>query len=1852
MKTELSPIRRGRGILLAVLSLLAAPAVFAWPDLTITKTGPATAAVGDVITYALVYTNKGPISASSVVLTDFLPSQMTPVTNTLGTGTLTGNTITWNLGSLASCKGGRITFQAQVNASATVGQYVTNLARIYTPTAESNTNNNTAKAITLIVGPTCTSPVLAPLASQTACAGGSATFSAVVTGGTAPYHFQWFQNGNLLTGRTNSTLTLTNLAGTDAGSYQVIASNACGSATNSAMLTVDLPVTVVTPPADQTVCPGDTAVFTVVATGDNLGFQWYRDTTVLAGQTNSTLVLANPSAAEAGTYRVVVSGACGTAVTNQAELVLGTTTAIEVPPANQTVREGSNAVFQVTATGTGLSYRWFYSSQLVGTGSQLTLNSVTTNQDGAYCVEVSGACGSPVTACATLTVYVPATVITPPVNQTNCPGSSAVFSITATGTALNYQWWYDTNLLAGQTDSTLILTNITEAEAGIYLVVVNAAAGEPVTNSATLTVYTNVAVTIAPLSQNHCEGDTAAFSVTATGTGAMYQWYRAFNPLPDQTNSLLVLTNVSAADTGDYEVVVSGTCGEPLTNSVTLTVKRRVSATPLISQTNCPGSAASFSTVASGTGPITYAWFKNSILLPAQTNASLLLTGLTLADAGTYAVVVSGACGSVTNAATLTVNTPVSATPLISQTNCPGSTASFSTVASGTGPITYAWFKNGTLLPAQTTASLVLTGLTLSDAGTYTVVVTGACGSVTNAATLTVNTSVSATPLISQTNCPGSAASFSTVASGTGPITYAWFKNGTLLPAQTTASLVLTGLTLSDAGTYRVVVTGACGSVTNAATLTVNTSVSATPLISQTNCPGTTASFSTVASGTGPITYAWFKNGTLLPAQTTASLVLTGLTLNDAGTYSVVVTGACGSVTNAATLTVNTSVSATPLISQTNCPGSTASFSTVASGTGPITYAWFKNGTLLPAQTTASLVLTGLTLNDAGTYSVVVTGACGSVTNAATLTVNASVSATPLISQTNCPGTTASFSTVASGTGPITYAWFKNGTLLPAQTTASLVLTGLTLNDAGTYSVVVTGACGSVTNAATLTVNTSVSATPLISQTNCPGSTASFSTVASGTGPITYAWFKNGTLLPAQTTASLVLTGLTLNDAGTYSVVVTGACGSVTNAATLTVNTSVSATPLISQTNCPGSTASFSTVASGTGPITYAWFKNGTLLPAQTTASLVLTGLTLNDAGTYSVVVTGACGSVTNAATLTVNTSVSATPLISQTNCPGSTASFSTVASSTGPITYAWFKNGTLLPTQTTASLVLTGLTLNDAGTYSVVVTGACGSVTNAATLTVNTSVSATPLISQTNCPGSTASFSTVASGTGPITYAWFKNGTLLPGQTTASLVLTGLTLNDAGTYSVVVSGACGSVTNAATLTVNTSVSATPLISQTNCPGTTASFSTVASGTGPITYAWFKNGTLLPGQTTASLVLTGLTLSDAGTYTVVVTGACGSVTNAATLTVNSTTTASPMADQVRAPGETVVFTTTASGTGPFTYVWKKNGSVISGQTGNSLTLTNLAYASAGLYTVEVSGACNTAIQSASLRINQPPTVSINSPTNGTVYLAPANIVVSAYATDPDGIVTNVAFFQGTNFLGDTTNGNPYVVLLTNVATGSYLFRARATDDGGLSATSAPVNVTVLARPPLSIVTAMHLNLQTGLFEQKVRVSNPTYSTFNAVRVYVTGLQSGVTVYNASGSTNGVPYVQSNQAVPPGSYVDFTIEYYVTVGGVTPNPTLYAELVPAGGGGAAVFGTGQHITRGLMLASQTFMVEFVTLTNRTYYIQYSSDLRTWKAAQPAVTGNGTTIQWIDNGQPKTESAPAGLNARFYRVILLP
>src|SRR5579862_1438691 len=86
------------GCALAVVLLLVTQSVQAWPDLALGKTGPAQAAAGSVITYTLSYSNIGEVTATNVVLTDFLPGHLSVLTNTLNGGSVATNTIFWNIG--------------------------------------------------------------------------------------------------------------------------------------------------------------------------------------------------------------------------------------------------------------------------------------------------------------------------------------------------------------------------------------------------------------------------------------------------------------------------------------------------------------------------------------------------------------------------------------------------------------------------------------------------------------------------------------------------------------------------------------------------------------------------------------------------------------------------------------------------------------------------------------------------------------------------------------------------------------------------------------------------------------------------------------------------------------------------------------------------------------------------------------------------------------------------------------------------------------------------------------------------------------------------------------------------------------------------------------------------------------------------------------------------------------------------------------------------------------------------------------------------------------------------------------------------------------------------------------------------------------------------------------------------------------------------------------------------------------------------------------------------------------------------------------------------------------------------
>lgn len=248
--------------------------------------------------------------------------------------------------------------------------------------------------------------------------------------------------------------------------------------------------------------------------------------------------------------------------------------------------------------------------------------------------------------------------------------------------------------------------------------------------------------------------------------------------------------------------------------------------------------------------------------------------------------------------------------------------------------------------------------------------------------------------------------------------------------------------------------------------------------------------------------------------------------------------------------------------------GQPALLQAVAEGTQPITYSWSRNGQPIANSNTSALwVFNASPADDGALFTVTATNAAGTVTSAAArLNVSGSAIApsiaTQPLSATAVAGEAASFAVAAQGSGPLAYQWLRNGAPIAGATQATYQLVATAGDNAALFSVTVSNVAGSVTSqAATLTVVSPQSA-PVItthpaSVVATVGGSASFAVAATGSGPISYQWQRNGNNIPAAIEATYTLNAVSAADNGAqFRVVVSNNQGSVVSgSAMLTVST-------------------------------------------------------------------------------------------------------------------------------------------------------------------------------------------------------------------------------------------------------------------------------------------------------------------------------------------------------------------------------------------------------------------------------------------------------------------------------------------------------------------------------------------------------------------------------------------------------------------------------------------------------------------------------------------------------------------------
>ena len=369
-------------------------------------------------------------------------------------------------------------------------------------------------------------------------------------------------------------------------------------------------------------------------------------------------------------------GSTGSTVVTITVNPAATAPTITTQPANQTVTAGQTATFSVVASGSSLTYQWRKNGTNISgaTSSSYTTPATTTADSGStFSVVVSNAGGSVTSNNATLTVNSATTapsITTQPASQTVTAGQTATFSVTATGTApLSYQWRKNGTNITGATSSAYTTPATTTADSGsTFSVVVSNAAGSATSNNAVLNVNSGASapsITTQPANQTVTAGQTATFSVSATGTAPMtYQWRKNGTSISGATSSSYTTPAATTADSGStFSVMISNSAGSVTSNNATLTVNQSGPQAPTIttqpaSQTVTAGQTATFSVLANGTAPLGYQWKMNGANINGATSSSYTTSVTTTAMSGeSFSVVVSNSAGSVTSSsATLTVN--------------------------------------------------------------------------------------------------------------------------------------------------------------------------------------------------------------------------------------------------------------------------------------------------------------------------------------------------------------------------------------------------------------------------------------------------------------------------------------------------------------------------------------------------------------------------------------------------------------------------------------------------------------------------------------------------------------------------------------------------------------------------------------------------------------------------------------------------------------------------------------------------------------------------------------------------------------------------------------------------------------------------------------------------------------------------------------------------------------------------------------------------------------------------------------------------------------------------------------------
>ncbi len=1176
------------------------------------------------------------------------------------------------------------------------------------------------------------------------------------------------------------------------------------------------------PPSFAAFCSGDTMRLCVNATSTSpITYQWKKNGLNISSGVNPTanascLVIPNSVLADSGTYEVdMTTGApCSGKTSIQSTVKIRRAIIITTQPKDTTVCVGSPLAV-IAAASNDTARRWTQiGGSNTGTNNTYSTASSVYPDSGRYFITYYANSPCPARNSDTVRVRVlpPAMILADPATLTNlCIGDSVTLKATHQG-ALGFQWLKNGSPIAGATTDSLKVKANTQADSGIYRMIVFAAVGcTPDTSAVTagiVKVNLPISIVTQPLAKTFvCQNSVFNAGITAQNVTA-YQWKKDGANVSigaGGTTANYSIASTQPADAGIYTVEMVGIspCPNVTSTNDTLQVTKLAAITTQPSAFQvCEDQPISISGAGSDTASHQWLFNGSPISAPNGTRQAYTKGGspATMADSGMYRLVVLSAnagatvCKADTSIAVLGAvvrKIAITTQPLAKTFVCQNSV--FNAGITAQNVTSYQWKKDGTNVSTGaggTTASYSIASAQPSDAGIFTVEMVGIspCPNVTS-----TNDTLQVTTLAAITTPPASGTvvcetqGFTLNTAATNAASYQWLRNGAAVGANSTAYPIASA-TMTDSAFYRVVALSSnagaavCKADTSAPVLvTVNRAIviNTQPASFSYGCIGASFNLNVVTQNAAG--FSWRKNGTP-NGQTTATMTINPFGYSDTGNYTVVITGrpSCPNViSNNAKVDPTTAAFVTVEPANTDvCLNDTLKLNVTAQAAQ--SYQWRKNGVNIPGAVSNTYNIPNAGFSDAANYDVIALayfGCTNDTSRVATVVVSTPLAITTPIanSDVKCEGQNISYTTGVSGTSPYTYAWKLNGSTVGTNN-ATYSKSNILTADSGQYIVSIMGspACPMVYDTLLLDVNKApvVNVDPNGASPICIGSNSTLNVTVSNQSSIE--WHKAGAGNTGQTGSTFNFTNVINTDGGSYFVIAKAqpACSDVTSSqVTVAINApaSIALNPLGSAIlEDPAGNYTMNVIAAGSGPFTYQWFRQGNPILGATSASYSITNYVPTlDSGSYYCRVTAPapCSNSVNSTIARITTikcpAVVKHPIKTVNICSG--GAFSLDVTATGVKTYQWFKGNAAIPGATFANFSIPNANPSHTGVYRCRLFAF-----NDATCDITYSDSAVvtvkdqPIITQqpagiTSCAVSTHTM-TVAATFGE-TYQWYRNG-------------------------------------------------------------------------------------------------------------------------------------------------------------------------------------------------------------------------------------------------------------------------------------------------------------------------------------------------------------------------------------------------------------------------------------------------------------------------------------------------------------